>query len=124
MKRQFKQVEHNFIIPKTDDEWKNFHKINEDNMQKAYHSDEGYYKDGNKIYIAGTRGFQDFMDWPKIPLGMVSHSKIYEHAENTFEKIKIYCFWSLLWRSCCFRITTKSSTNNTYHTSCSGFSKK
>ena len=31
-------------MPQTDQEWTNFHEINEDNMQKAYHSEAGYYK--------------------------------------------------------------------------------
>ena len=47
-------------------------------MQKAYHSDQGYHEGGNKLYVARTRTFQDVMDWPKIPLGMVTQSKIYQ----------------------------------------------
>ena len=69
-------------MPKSDDEWEQFHKTNEDNMQKAYQSKEGYYKDSNKLYIAGTTDLQDVMDWPKIPLGMVSQSKKCKNLKN------------------------------------------
>ena len=65
-----------FIMPKADDEWKLFHKTNEDNMQKAYQSKEGYYKDKNKLYIAGTRDFQHVLDWRRIPLGTFKDNKI------------------------------------------------
>ena len=53
----------------TDEQWSEFHRINEQNMKKAYDSKEGYYKDGSKLYIAGTRDTGDVMDWAKIPLG-------------------------------------------------------
>ena len=75
-----------FIKPKTDEEWKQFHKMNEDGMKKAYESKEGYYKDGNKLFIAGTRDMQDVLDWPKIPLGMFQKSKIYKNIEPVFKE--------------------------------------
>ena len=71
-------------MPKTNEEWSNFHKVNENNMQKTYHCDEGYYKDGNKLYIAGTRDFQDVMDWRRIPLGSFKDSKIHKNVEPYF----------------------------------------
>ena len=67
-----------FIKPKTDEEWKAFHKMNEEGMKKAYKSKEGYYKDNNKLYIAGTKDMGDVMDWAKIPLGTFKDSKIYK----------------------------------------------
>ena len=71
-------------MPKRDEEWTHFHKINEDDMQKTYHSDEYYYKDCSKMYVAGTHDFQDVMDWSKIQLGMVTQSKMYKNAETRF----------------------------------------
>jgi hypothetical protein len=60
--------------------------MNEDGMEKAYESKEGYYKDGNKLYIAGTRDMQDVLDWPKIPLGIFQKSKIYKNIEPVFKE--------------------------------------
>jgi triacylglycerol esterase/lipase EstA (alpha/beta hydrolase family) len=78
----------NFQKPQTDEEWKAFHKTNEINMQKAYAAPEGYFKDGNKLYIAGTRDTQDVMDWIKIPLGSFRNSKIYKNIEPVFRDDK------------------------------------
>ena len=53
-----------FIRPTTDEEFKAFHKTNEDGLKKAYAAPEGYFQDGKKLYIAGTRDMNDVMDWP------------------------------------------------------------
>ena len=66
-----------FNIPNTPEEWSNFHKINEDNMKTAYNKKEGVYIKDGMMYIAGTRGFNDVMDWVKIPLGMVSFFSLF-----------------------------------------------
>ena len=71
-----------FNIPNTPEEWKNFHKINEDNMKIAYNKKEGVYIKNGMMYIAGTRGFNDVMDWAKIPLGTFDKSEIYKNAEK------------------------------------------
>jgi len=55
-----------FKRPSTDEEFKAFHKMNEDGIKKAYAAPEGYFKDGNKLFIAGTRDMTDVMDWRKI----------------------------------------------------------
>ena len=78
------KIKQEFVKPKTSEEWKTFHKMNEDGMKKAYESKEGYYIDNNKLYIAGTRDMQDVMDWPKIPLGNFKNSKIYKNIEPVF----------------------------------------
>ena len=57
-----------FQRPKTSTDWINFHKTNEDGLKQAYQKPEGYHIDGNKLYIAGTRGLTDVLDWYKIPL--------------------------------------------------------
>ena len=75
-----------FNRPQTEQEWIDFHKNNEINMVKAYASPEGYYKDNNKLYIAGTRDIQDVLDWVKIPLGTFKDSKIYKNIEPVFKE--------------------------------------
>ena len=62
--------------------------MNEEGMKKAYDSPNSYYKDGNKLYIAGTKDIGDVMDWSKIPLGTFKDSKIYKNIEPVFENDK------------------------------------
>jgi hypothetical protein len=62
--------------------------MNEEGMKKAYESKEGYFKDGNKLYVAGTRDLQDVFDWVKIPLGIFRKSKIYKNIEPIFAEDK------------------------------------
>ena len=71
--------------PTTMNEWRDFHKTNEEGMKKAYEKPEGYHIEGNKLFIAGTRDFSDVMDWPKIPLGTFKDSKIYKNIEPVFK---------------------------------------
>ena len=70
-------IKQQYQRPKTQTEWTNFHKMNENGIKLAYQKPEGYHIDGNKLYIAGTRGLTDVMDWYKIPLGTFSSSHIY-----------------------------------------------
>ncbi len=74
-----------FQKPKTEKEWRDFHKMNEEGMKKAYEKPEGYHIEGNKLFIAGTRDFNDVMDWPKIPLGRFKDSKIYKNIEPIYK---------------------------------------
>ena len=62
--------------------------MNEEGMKKAYESKEGYYKDNNKLYIAGTRDMTDVMDWGKIVTGNFKDSKIYKNIKPVFENDK------------------------------------
>ena len=82
------ELQPKFVRPKTDEEWKQFHKLNEEGMKKAYESPNSYYKDGNRLYIAGTKDMGDVMDWAKIPLGNFKGSKIYKNIEPVFENDK------------------------------------
>ena len=75
-------------MPKTDEEWRQFHKMNEEGMAKAYASKDGYFKDGNKLFNAGTRDFQDVLDWRKILMGNFKDSKIYKNIEPVFRENK------------------------------------
>jgi hypothetical protein len=85
--RQTKQ-RNPFRKPATDEEWRSFHKMNEEGMKKAYQSKEGYFKDSNKLYVAGTRDMKDVFDWAKIPLGIFRKSKIYKNIEPIFVEDK------------------------------------
>ena len=79
-----------FIKPKTDEEWREFHKRNEEGMKKAYESKIGNYldKETRTQYIAGTRDSQDVFDWWRIPAGMFNNSKIYKNAEIFYNENK------------------------------------
>ena len=70
-------IKQSYQRPKTQTEWSNFHKMNEDGIKQAYNKPEGYHIEGNKLYIAGTRGLSDVLDWYKIPLGTFNSSHIY-----------------------------------------------
>ena len=74
-----------FRRPRTDEEYRDFHKMNEDGLKKAYATPEGYYKDGNKLYIAGTRDSHDVYDWSKIVAGSFRNSEIYKNADEVFK---------------------------------------
>ena len=63
--------------------------MNEDGIKKAYNKPEGYHIDGNKLYIAGTRGLTDVLDWYKIPLGTFNSSHIYKNIEPVLKIILI-----------------------------------
>ena len=78
-------IKQSYQRPKTQTEWSNFHKMNEEGLKQAYQKPEGYHIDGNKLYIAGTRGLTDVMDWYKIPLGTFSSSHIYKNIEPVFK---------------------------------------
>jgi hypothetical protein len=85
--RQTKQ-RNPFRKPANEEEWRSFHKMNEEGMKKAYESKEGYFKDGNKLFVAGTRDMKDVFDWAKIPLGIFRKSKIYKNIEPIFVEDK------------------------------------
>ena len=81
--QETRNILNNVKQPTTD--WINFHKTNEEGLKKAYAKPEGYHIDGNKLYIAGTRGLTDVMDWYKIPLGTFNSSHIYKNIEPVFK---------------------------------------
>ena len=85
--RQTKQMKP-FQKPTSEEEWRSFHKMNEEGMKKTYESKEGYFKDGNKLSVAGTRDIQDVFDWAKIPLGLFRKSKKYKNVEPVFKEDK------------------------------------
>jgi hypothetical protein len=71
-----------FVKPQTKQEWQQFHKTNEINMKKAYDSDDNYYIDNNKLYIAGTKNMDDVLQWPLIAQYRTNESNIYKNAEK------------------------------------------
>jgi hypothetical protein len=70
-----------FKRPTTNEEFKAFHKTNEDGLKQAYKTKEGYYQEGNRLFIAGTRDMQDVFDWTKIATNTFESSKIYKNAD-------------------------------------------
>jgi hypothetical protein len=77
-----KEIINKFVRPTTDDEWSKFHKTNEDGIAKAYAEPSGIHIQDNKLFIAGTRNFNDVMDWSKLPIGKFANSVIYKNAEK------------------------------------------
>jgi hypothetical protein len=64
----------------------NFHNINKLGLSKAYASDNSTHIDGDTLFIAGTKTYQDvFSDWIKIPLGLTRYSKRYKEAEDVLK---------------------------------------
>ena len=59
--------------------------MNEEGIKKACEKPEGYHIENNKLYIAGTRDFNDVMDWYKIPMETFKDSKIYKNIEPVFK---------------------------------------
>ena len=59
--------------------------MNEEGIKKTDEKPEGYHIENNKLYIAGTRDFNDVIDWPKIPMGIFKDSKIYKNIEPVFK---------------------------------------
>jgi hypothetical protein len=78
-------VKQSFTKPNTSEEWEQFHQMNERGIKKAYDSSEGYFKQDNKLFIAGTRDLHDVYDWAKIPLNDFENSKIYKNADAIFK---------------------------------------
>ena len=74
-----------FMRPSTDAEWREFHRENEEGMRRAYAAESGLHQEGGKLFVAGTRSFQDVADWPRIPLGTFAKSHIYQRAAAALE---------------------------------------
>ena len=78
-------MDHRVVRPTTDAELRAFHKENEDGVRQAYAAESGLHQAGNKLFVAGTRTFQDVADWPRIPLGNFAKSHIYQRAAEALE---------------------------------------
>jgi hypothetical protein len=79
------ELHHHFVRPTTDEGWKQFHKTNEDGIKHAYESPEGFYKNDNTLFLAGTKDMEDVKDWAKIPFGNFKDSKIYRNADEVLK---------------------------------------
>jgi hypothetical protein len=85
IKPQNEIIKPQFKKPTTDEGWSQFHKTNEEGMKKAYDSEDGYFKQDNKLFIAGTKDLHDVYDWSKLVLGNFNESKIYKNADKIFK---------------------------------------
>ena len=54
----------------------------EDNLQRAYESPDGLYRDGDHLYVAGTRNLGHVLEWYKIPFHRLRNSEIYQNMEK------------------------------------------
>ena len=54
----------------------------EEGLNRAYSSPDGLYRDGDHLYVAGTRNFGHFLEWYKIPFQQVQNSEIYQNMDN------------------------------------------
>jgi hypothetical protein len=54
----------------------------EEGLNRAYSSPDGLYRDGDHLYVAGTRNFGHFLEWYKIPFQQVQNSSIYQNMDN------------------------------------------
>lgn len=51
-------------------------------LERAYSSPDGLYRDGDHLYVAGTRNFGHFLEWYKIPFQQVQNSEIYQNMDK------------------------------------------
>ena len=54
----------------------------ETGLQNAYSSPDGLYRDGDHLYVAGTRNFGHFLERYKIPFQQVRSSEIYQNMDK------------------------------------------
>ena len=54
----------------------------ESNLEKAYSSPDGLYRDGDHLYVAGTRNIGHVLEWYKIPFQTVRSSEIYQNMDK------------------------------------------
>jgi len=63
-----------------------FHKQNENGLEKAYSSPNYLYKDNDTLYVAGTQTRRDVWDDLKIPFGLTRYSQRYEDADKIIQQ--------------------------------------
>ena len=54
----------------------------EEGLNRAYSSPDGLYRDGDHLYVAGTRNFGLFLERYKTPFQQVQNSSIYQNMDN------------------------------------------
>ena len=66
---------------------KNFHKINQSGLNKAYASNTATHIDGDTMYIAGTRNMRDWYDdFTKLPFGLTKYAHRYKQADEVLKQ--------------------------------------
>ena len=51
-------------------------------LERAYSSPDGLYRDGDHLYVAGTRTLSHVGEWWKIPFHRVRNSEIYQNMDK------------------------------------------
>ena len=64
-------------------------------LSRAYASPQGLYRDGNVLYIAGTRSFADVIDDLRIPFNDTIHSQRYRDAVPLMQGVNVVVGHSL-----------------------------
>ena len=54
----------------------------QDGLSKAYDNENGLYQDGNRLYVAGTRGLKDVSQWWMIPTYKTRNLHIYKRMDD------------------------------------------
>ena len=58
-------------------------------LKRAYEDPNGIYRDGETLYIAGTKSFQDVVDDLKLPLYQTRNTKRYKDVDNFIQDYAI-----------------------------------
>ena len=58
-------------------------------LKKAYEDPKGIYRDGETLYIAGTKSFQDAVDDLKLPFYQTKNTKRYKDVDNFIQDYAI-----------------------------------
>ena len=58
-------------------------------LKRAYEDPDGIYRDGETLYIAGTKSFQDVVDDVKLPLYQTRNTKRYKDVDKFIQDYAI-----------------------------------
>ena len=58
-------------------------------LKRAYEDPNGIYRDGETLYIAGTKSFQDAVDDLKLPFYQTRNTKRYKDVDNFIQDYAI-----------------------------------
>ena len=58
-------------------------------LKRAYEDPDGIYRDGQTLYIAGTKSFQDAIDDLKLPFYQTRDTKRYKDVDNFIQDYAI-----------------------------------
>ena len=87
-----------------------FHKQNENGLQRAYNSPNSLYKNNDTLYIASTKNARDVYDDIKIPFGLTRYRQRYMDADKVLQRPEYSTsHWSFPFGVGSLRVSKKSS---------------